>query len=91
MLRNLGRRVPTRFPREVFCARGVVPNDVSLKLTSKENSLKRQVTSIRIDEDTLRRLKRLAHRESLEGDQEVTWATMVRQAIERMLSKKEEK
>jgi hypothetical protein len=52
--------------------------------------MKRQVTSIRIEEDTLRRLKRLAHRRSLECDQEVTWAMMVRQAIERMLSKKEE-
>jgi hypothetical protein len=53
--------------------------------------LKRKVTSIRIDLDTLKQLKRLAHRESLEADREVTWATMVRQAIERLLSKKEEK
>jgi hypothetical protein len=53
--------------------------------------MKRQVTAIRVDPDTLRQLKRLAHRQSLEGDREVTWSTMVRQAIERLLSEQEEK
>lgn len=45
-----------------------------------------RVTSLRLDPETLKRLKRLAHRESLDRDREVTWSSLVRRAIERLLA-----
>jgi hypothetical protein len=74
----------------VFRAVGVLPYDVYSTTTKMEVLVKRHVTSIRIDPDTLRQLKRLAHRKSLESDREVSWATMVRQAIEVLLTEKQE-
>ncbi len=49
-----------------------------------------RITSLRLDHETLKQLKRLAHRESLRRDHEVTWTSMVRQAIERLLNQQEQ-
>ena len=44
---------------------------------------------LRLHPDILKRLKRLAHQQSLERDREVTWTTMVREALERLVTQQE--
>ena len=44
-----------------------------------------EVTSIRLPADILARLRALAHKESLRTGREVTWAKLVRNAVEKHL------
>ena len=43
-------------------------------------------TAIRFSPDTVHRLKMLAHRRSLEQGRDLTWAALVRQAVDALLA-----
>jgi hypothetical protein len=45
-----------------------------------------EVASIRLPEGTVAQLKRLSFRKSLEENKEIRWTTLVRAAIEKILS-----
>lgn len=47
--------------------------------------MRKMVTSIRLSQDTLHHLKELGHRESLKRKVDVTWAALVREAIQKHL------
>jgi predicted DNA-binding protein len=44
-----------------------------------------EVVSLRLPQGTVRRLRELAHRRSLERGTDVTWAALVREAIAALL------
>jgi hypothetical protein len=44
-----------------------------------------EVTTIRLPKGTIRRLRRLAHEESLRRESDVTWAAIIREIIATML------
>ena len=48
-----------------------------------------EVATIRFEQGTLQQLRRLAHIRSLERNVEVSWASIVREAVEAMLRSNE--
>jgi predicted DNA-binding protein len=59
--------------------------------TEEEVMQKTEVTTIRLPEGMVRRLRQLAHRLSLKRGKDVTWAALVREALEARLREQNEK